>query len=832
MEPIVGGWLKKSPPDKRLWRAKWRRRWFVLKSSGQIPGQYMLEYFTDQSCRKLKGRIDLDQCEQVDVGVSLDGVLHRKSTYEHVFDIRTPKRIYYLVAEREVDMNKWVDSICSVCGLQMHAEEEVDLSALPPPQPSIVERQPSPTPSGGSVAGARATTGSLTSLTTSYSSNPYIPISECISGGSPSAINGLKNNTFNISEFKDRLNDTPPPPPLKGSTKSKKIQQDEFYDIPRPLHQPLFTEHHETGDSNSVVVPPPQVNWSTYPKADSEPTNLYENQRHDDVYDHPVVSWIDANSNTNGNGGINSNNINDNNFDSGTQPSPTSLKGLHNHQQSIQGIYSNAPSLQRLSSYENHLVSSPTADDSHFQSNSKSLQGLANHSQSSPSLRGHKSGLPTSQMGSQGPLPPPPRPPKPPPAHLFETLKKGCSNANNYDNIANVSATALYDIPPTFSSTQPDLKLTIDDLYDFPKSQHSQADILSSTPPPPLASAKTQWLWQRRRVYSNAPTSIVLDNDLIDGQEYLPMEPQQILRKDSADVYTDMSGTMLAPTYSNVPSPTQRPDVFSSMPPTPPAVNRDLKPRPPQPPTKHAKNLNEEQQQIQQPHQTGHAPAVDRLLKPKINFSNADDGIPTGITLSPAPTSSLANPPKGKRSFRKQKPRASPCPSPTVSTCSSNPNHLASNGLLFPYGGSSSRLTDRSSSDDDHSSSCSSRRNSSNDDHHFTSNTKTTQQPSHRKSPSPSTTFVCGRSGGKEPEIQYLDLDLELDVGGSGTGGGGGGGGGSGGSGNGLPAQSPKSPEKLNSMQHHNTVYKTVDFVRTKAFNDMRENVEKNYRKS
>lgn len=37
----------------------------MLKQSGQIPGQYVLEYFTDQSQKKVKGRIDLDQCEQV-----------------------------------------------------------------------------------------------------------------------------------------------------------------------------------------------------------------------------------------------------------------------------------------------------------------------------------------------------------------------------------------------------------------------------------------------------------------------------------------------------------------------------------------------------------------------------------------------------------------------------------------------------------------------------------------------------------------------------------------------------------------------------------------------
>lgn len=37
----------------------------MLKHSGELPGQYFLEYYTDKTCRKLKGKIDLDQCEQV-----------------------------------------------------------------------------------------------------------------------------------------------------------------------------------------------------------------------------------------------------------------------------------------------------------------------------------------------------------------------------------------------------------------------------------------------------------------------------------------------------------------------------------------------------------------------------------------------------------------------------------------------------------------------------------------------------------------------------------------------------------------------------------------------
>ncbi|CAD7003338.1 unnamed protein product [Ceratitis capitata] len=107
------GWLIKSPPSKRIWRSRWRRRWFTLKQ-GEIPEQFCLEYYTDRNCRKLKGIIDLDQCEQVDCGLRLE---NRKQKFQYMFDIKTPKRTYYLAADSAEDMRDWVNCICQVCHL-------------------------------------------------------------------------------------------------------------------------------------------------------------------------------------------------------------------------------------------------------------------------------------------------------------------------------------------------------------------------------------------------------------------------------------------------------------------------------------------------------------------------------------------------------------------------------------------------------------------------------------------------------------------------------------------------------------------------------------------
>uniref|UniRef100_A0A182SJW2 PH domain-containing protein n=1 Tax=Anopheles maculatus TaxID=74869 RepID=A0A182SJW2_9DIPT len=93
---------------------RWRRRWFTLKQ-GELPGQFFLEYYTDRKCRKLKGIIDLDQCEQVDAGLRLD---RQKEKYAHMFDVKTPTRTYYLAADTEEDMRGWVNCICQVCSLQ------------------------------------------------------------------------------------------------------------------------------------------------------------------------------------------------------------------------------------------------------------------------------------------------------------------------------------------------------------------------------------------------------------------------------------------------------------------------------------------------------------------------------------------------------------------------------------------------------------------------------------------------------------------------------------------------------------------------------------------
>lgn len=159
---VFEGWLTKSPPTKRIWRTKWRRRWFALRQSGELPGQYFLDYYADRNCRRLKGTINLDLCEQVDAGLHMErtgnGTLDPKLRGS-VFTIQTQSRTYHLEADCEAEMEKWVDAICRVCGLRA-------------------------TDDSSNVLGTyQNNLSAISAINDQYEcTGPYIPISECITG--------------------------------------------------------------------------------------------------------------------------------------------------------------------------------------------------------------------------------------------------------------------------------------------------------------------------------------------------------------------------------------------------------------------------------------------------------------------------------------------------------------------------------------------------------------------------------------------------------------------------------------------------------------------------
>ncbi|XP_056893016.1 GRB2-associated-binding protein 1 isoform X2 [Takifugu flavidus] len=98
----------------------WKKRWFVLRSGRLTGDPDVLEYYKNDNAKKPIRVIDLNLCEQVDAGLSFS-----KKDLEHsyIFDIKTIDRVFYLVADSEEEMNKWVRCICDICGFNPTDDE-------------------------------------------------------------------------------------------------------------------------------------------------------------------------------------------------------------------------------------------------------------------------------------------------------------------------------------------------------------------------------------------------------------------------------------------------------------------------------------------------------------------------------------------------------------------------------------------------------------------------------------------------------------------------------------------------------------------------------------
>uniref|UniRef100_A0A5F8H474 GRB2 associated binding protein 2 n=1 Tax=Monodelphis domestica TaxID=13616 RepID=A0A5F8H474_MONDO len=127
-EVVCAGWLRKSPPEKKLRRYAWKKRWFILRSGRMSGDPDVLEYYKNDHSKKPLRVINLSFCEQVDAGLTFN---KKELQDSFVFDIKTSDRTFYLVAETEEDMNKWVHSICQICGFNQSDENSDSLRNLP-----------------------------------------------------------------------------------------------------------------------------------------------------------------------------------------------------------------------------------------------------------------------------------------------------------------------------------------------------------------------------------------------------------------------------------------------------------------------------------------------------------------------------------------------------------------------------------------------------------------------------------------------------------------------------------------------------------------------------
>ncbi|XP_067853219.1 GRB2-associated-binding protein 3 isoform X2 [Heptranchias perlo] len=136
---VYTGWLIKSPPEKKLKRYAWRKRWFVLRSGRLSGNPDVLEYYKNHHSKKPLRMINLTECENIEAGLKLS---KKEFQNNYVFEVKTPARTFYLVAKTEDEMNRWVRHISLICGFSSSDDGTDSLGSSSPTTSSSL--QPSP----------------------------------------------------------------------------------------------------------------------------------------------------------------------------------------------------------------------------------------------------------------------------------------------------------------------------------------------------------------------------------------------------------------------------------------------------------------------------------------------------------------------------------------------------------------------------------------------------------------------------------------------------------------------------------------------------------------
>ncbi|XP_041658123.1 GRB2-associated-binding protein 3 [Cheilinus undulatus] len=206
---VCYGWLIKSPPEKKLKRFAWRKRWFVLRRGRMSGNPDVLEYYQSKNSKKPIRTIDLKECE-VEM---LNGQLRIKRDFhgKHLFVVKTSSRVFYLVAKTEEEMNCWISSISQICQFGSLEEAESSEEGFPHTPISL---QPSPDSSD------RASVSSQLD-----SSHPldYLLLAQCETGSvSASRLNSFSNSEISLEQKSsdDAVKDIVPSPLYTDSSSS------------------------------------------------------------------------------------------------------------------------------------------------------------------------------------------------------------------------------------------------------------------------------------------------------------------------------------------------------------------------------------------------------------------------------------------------------------------------------------------------------------------------------------------------------------------------------------------------------------------------------------
>ncbi|XP_003421800.1 GRB2-associated-binding protein 3 isoform X2 [Loxodonta africana] len=150
-DAVCTGWLVKSPPERKLQRYAWRKRWFVLRRGRMSGNPDVLEYYRNKHSSKPIRVIDLSECAVWKHAGP--GFVRKEFQNNFVFIVKTTSRTFYLVAKTEEEMQVWVHSISQVCNL-CRSEDGADSVESLSHTPSSL--QPSPASSLHTAQAARS----------------------------------------------------------------------------------------------------------------------------------------------------------------------------------------------------------------------------------------------------------------------------------------------------------------------------------------------------------------------------------------------------------------------------------------------------------------------------------------------------------------------------------------------------------------------------------------------------------------------------------------------------------------------------------------------------
>ncbi|XP_055080400.1 GRB2-associated-binding protein 1 isoform X2 [Periophthalmus magnuspinnatus] len=250
-EVVCSGWLRKSPPEKKLRRYAWKKRWFVLRNGRLTGDPDVLEYYKNDHAKKPIRVIDLNLCEQVDAGLTFN-----KKDLEHsfIFDIKTIDRVFYLVADTEEEMNKWVHSICEICGFNPTDDEAAKASSQSSTG-QVVDTPPHPAHHGNIIGPAASVLSAIPP--------PYQPVH----------VPHLESQSSSEEPTEDYLwlvnCESKKPDPHRAHAKSTSSETDLNDNLPshrtptstssakHSSHNGFFPQHHGPASASSIYDSPP-----------------------------------------------------------------------------------------------------------------------------------------------------------------------------------------------------------------------------------------------------------------------------------------------------------------------------------------------------------------------------------------------------------------------------------------------------------------------------------------------------------------------------------------------------------------------------------------------